>query len=407
MDLSRIELILKEQKTPFYVFFIDEFRKNYQELQAAYEGIYNRFQIAYSFKTNYMPAACKAVFKLNGYAEVVSDHEYAMAKRCGFTPERIIVNGPGKWFGLEEMLRDGAIVMLDNIFELDRALEISASLNTKPRIGFRLNFDIGTGKQSRFGFDTDKEETALAVDRARESKKLEICALHFHLGGSRSLDAWKNRAEKMIDYSERLLEKQERKIIDLGSGMFGHLHPDFAAQFHQIIPSFSDYADLVAGAFAEKYAGLPPEECPLLVVEPGSTLIADTMAYVTGVIAKKTIRGRAIAMVDGSVHQLGDLGKKKRLPIHVIRGSGNDDGIVGADISGFTCLEDDVLYRELPQMLRVGDSLVFENAGAYTNVMKPPFIRGGCKILSCTEQGEVSIIKRDETVEDLLSTYEV
>ena len=54
-----------------------------------------------------------------------------------------------------------------------------------------------------------------------------------------------------------------------------------------------------------------------------------------------------------------------------------------------------------------GDTLVFENAGAYTNVMKPPFIRGGSKIISCTNDGAATLVKRDETADDLLSTYEV
>ena len=131
------------------------------------------------------------------------------------------------------------------------------------------------------------------------------------------------------------------------------------------------------------------------------------MVYATGVIAGKIVRGRSIAIVDGSVHQLGELGKKKQLPVHVISAQAEGPTFCHADVSGFTCLEDDLLCRELDQPLRVGDVLVFENAGAYTNVMKPPFIRGGCKIFSCTDKGKAVLVKHDETAEDLLSTYEV
>ena len=399
--------LAKEYSTPFYAFFPDDFTANYQELTEEYEAVYRPFSIAYSFKTNYMPAAVCRVLELGGYAEVVSDHEYAIARKVGFSPERILVNGPGKWHGMEEMISDGAILMLDNSFELDRAMRIAGEKQKTVKIGFRLNFEIGTNKQSRFGFDADNPETESEIRRAREFPLFQIIGLHFHLGGSRSLEAWKTRAEKMTAYADRFLREEERQIIDLGSGMFGHLHPDFAVQFHQQIPGFREYASAVAGVFREKYGSLPAEKRPKLIVEPGATIIANTMVYATGVIATKTVRGRNIAMVDGSVHQLGELGKKKQLPVHVVHGQGVGKALSSADISGYTCLEDDILFRGLPEPVKVGDVLVFENAGAYTNVMKPPFIRGGCKILSCTEKGETTLVKRDETADDLLSTYEV
>lgn len=407
MKPETVGTLLRTYDTPFYVFYPDRFTADYRELAQAYEAVYKPFSIAYSFKTNYMPAALRCVRTLGGRAEVVSDHEYAIAKKVGFAPERIIVNGPGKWHGMEEMIADGAVLMLDNVYELERALLLTEKLGRTATVGFRLNFEIGTNKASRFGFDADDPETARVVERARASARLHIVGLHFHLGGSRSLEAWTNRAEKLTGYADTLLRDGERQILDLGSGMFGHLHPDFAAQFAQPIPSFSEYAAAVAGVFAEKYGALPPEKRPELIVEPGATVIADTMQYVTRVIAAKTVRGRAIAIVDGSVHQLGELGRKKQLPVHVLSCGADGPSLCGADVGGFTCLEDDLLCRGLEKNIRVGDTLIFENAGAYTNVMKPPFIRAGCKILCLTEDGAVSLAKRDETAEDMLSAYEV
>ena len=52
-----------------------------------------------------------------------------------------------------------------------------------------------------------------------------------------------------------------------------------------------------------------------------------------------------------------------------------------------------------------GDLLWFQNAGAYTNVMKPPFIQVGCKIVSCRNDGTMSLVKREETTEDILASY--
>ena len=197
MTPENIDRIAKKFGTPLYAFYVDEFISNYKELRDAYTEIYDNFEIAYSYKTNYMPACCKEVLKLGGYSEVVSDMEYHMAKRYGFEPSKIIVNGPGKWNGIEEMAADGAVIMVDNKYELDRVIAAAEGLDKDVTIGFRLNIDIGTKKNSRFGFDVLSPETNIAIERARDSKNVKIIGIHFHLGGSRSIDAWKARAEKM------------------------------------------------------------------------------------------------------------------------------------------------------------------------------------------------------------------
>ena len=66
----------------------------------------------------------------------------SMAKKYGFSPDNIIVNGPGKMGGLPEMLQDGALVMLDNEEELELAIRTSENMEQPGNIGFRLNFEI-------------------------------------------------------------------------------------------------------------------------------------------------------------------------------------------------------------------------------------------------------------------------
>ncbi|MCR4621560.1 MAG: hypothetical protein K5663_05700 [Clostridiales bacterium] len=405
MNINIVKEIVERYGTPLYVFFEEEFKRNLLELEASYKKIYPTFQIAYSFKTNYMPAACKIALGLNEYAEVVSDLEYNMAKEYGFSPDHIIVNGPGKWNGLREMLDDGSIVMLDNAYEARAALEIANTLDHKVNVGFRLNFPIGTGKESRFGFDVDDRATVNLINYMRNCEKIRIVGLHFHLGGSRGLDAWRQRAVKIIKYADALLKDNEKKILDLGSGMFGHMNPKLAAQFNQELFTFDEYAEVVAGEFNRHFSHLPIEERPKLIVEPGSTVIANTMIYATRIIAEKTIRNRKILIVDGSVHQLGELGKKKQLPVHVIKETTQDAKESYAEVTGYTCLEDDILFRNLKSNALVGDCLIFENAGAYTNVMKPPFIQVGCGIVSFGKDGLIRIDKRQETVNDILSSY--
>ncbi len=405
MNMSQIRDICQTWPTPLYVYDSGEFAENFNRLTAAYRRYYPSFRIAYSFKTNYTPAICRQVLALGGLAEVVSGMEYRHAKKIGFSPEQIIVNGPAKWGELPVMLAEGALVMLDNMEELNRAMECAPKLNKPARIGFRLNFPIAGGKNSRFGFDVEAPQTAQAIATARKTPNLRIEGIHFHLSGARSLEAWKLRAERMIGYGEKLLLPHERKIIDLGSGMFGNMEPSFAQQFGQTIPTFEDYGAGVAGIFARHYAAVPEAQRPTLVVEPGTTLVANTLSYLTRVLSVKTIRGRNIAMVDGSAHQAGELSKKKRLPMSVIPGEEQSERLSPIEITGYTCLEDDILYPDCAQPVGKGDIIHIRNVGSYSNVLAPPFIQEGCGMVELDQEGNTRLIKRPQTAEELFSTY--
>ena len=48
----------KELKTPYYIFYADEFILNYKNLKESMQAVYEDYQIAYSFKTNYTPVVC-------------------------------------------------------------------------------------------------------------------------------------------------------------------------------------------------------------------------------------------------------------------------------------------------------------------------------------------------------------
>lgn len=53
----------------------------------------------------------------------------------------------------------------------------------------------------------------------------------------------------------------------------------------------------------------------------------------------------------------------------------------------------------------MGDVLCFGNAGAYTNVLKPPFIQAGCGIVAIGEDIGARLVKRTEKTEDFLASY--
>ena len=80
-------------------------------------------------------------------------------------------------------------------------------------IGFRLNYLLSNGKRSRFGFEAEAKETRKAIQLARNSKNIKIVGLHFHLGGSRTIEHWKDRAEQIVYWADELLKEEDGKIL--------------------------------------------------------------------------------------------------------------------------------------------------------------------------------------------------
>src|SRR5947209_14783520 len=55
---------------------------------------YQRLGVGYSVKTNPRPEYLREALRCEFYAETISGGEIDQALHCGFTPERIIYNGP-------------------------------------------------------------------------------------------------------------------------------------------------------------------------------------------------------------------------------------------------------------------------------------------------------------------------
>jgi len=394
--------LAQEYGSSFYLLNSMQFRLNYAELTEAFRAIYPRFQIAYSYKTNYIPALCKIVDEQGGYAEVVSEMEMEIALRCGVQPERIIWNGPVKNARKTEwLLANGGTVHADSLDELKTILAISKiHPDCTMNIGLRCNFDVGDGVISRFGIDTESEDFAQVIQLIKDNPALRLHNLHCHFA-KRQVEYWPARAKGMLAIADRVSAALGYlpKRIDLGGGIFGKMPDSLKAQFSANIPAYQAYAEAAAVPFAEHFKGVdnPPE----LLVEPGTALAGDSMKYVTRVAGIKQVRGKAFATLTGSQKNISMTGVNP--PIEVYH-TGDGPMYHDLDMVGYTCIESDVLYRHYDGSLAVGDFVVFENCGSYSIVMKPPFILPNVPVVDICS-GDVRLIKRAETFEDVFGTY--
>ena len=402
-DKQTISRLLSEFGNPLYVFRENDFIENYNAFDHAMKAKYDKYQLSYSYKTNYAPYIARLVKKLGGYAEVVSDMEYYVAKKIGYEDKQIIYNGPIKGeLGYRMMFNEG-ILNVDNLEELKYVCSMAEKeKDTDISIGLRLNMDIGQSFVSRFGIDADSDDLKKAISMVDNCNNLYIQGLHCHIGQSRSTESWRNRAQRMVDVVDKHFKEAKLKYIDLGSGMFARMEKSIADQFGDNIPSYDEYADAVGSVFSAYYRGFSYEDKPVLFTEPGTTLINSYVDFIATVSSIKHIKGKTFVVLNCSKHNLGEVCTLKKLPIEIIRNGVDIERINSADFVGYTCLEHDVMYKGYNGDLGVGDYVVFGNAGGYSNVSKPPFISPNCAMVS--ENG--NLIKKAEEFEDVLGTYQ-
>lgn len=398
-------LFLKEYGSPLYVFNDAGFIENYKHLCKAMRAEYENYIPGYSYKTNYTPHICKMVKSLGGYAEVVSDMELEVALRIGYPHSLIIYNGPCKGAMMEEHILQGGISNIDNKAEVDRVVALAKQHPDKNiKIGIRINTDIGAGFVSRFGLEIGSKDMDDAMTILNSQPNIRVVGLHMHVSRARYIEAWQKRIDNILTAADKYIDDVP-EYIDLGSGMFADMEEYLKEQFTIKVPTYEEYAKVVAGTMSEHYKN--DEKKPILFTEPGTTVVSRYLSILTTVTGVKTIKGNNYAMVDADYHNTGETSRMMKLPFtHYACGYGELSG-KEPDIMGFTCLEQDCIYKKFPEQVRVGDVLEFRNIGGYSVVYKPPFIQPCCAMIAINCNGKVELIKAKETFDDIFHTYKI
>lgn len=355
---------------PHYLFDRDGFRKNIDELRAAFLSRYGNFALAYSFKTNYLKAACETVKERGCFAEVVSPFEYQYARKLGFENSDIVYNGVIPSDTKFAVLTAGGMVNIDSLAEYERMETMAHQSGVPISIGIRLNLDV-SWSESRFGISPEGTDFLHIMERIARDNIVSFGGFHSHVHGGRDVRRWVERAEVLIGLAKRY----DARYIDLGGGIWGKMPEELQAQFISRPNTYQEYGEAVGSLFAKSF----PDESVRLIMEPGIGLVGSTMECVSHVVAIKEIMDKQYVQLDidgaATAFDFNCDANGIRKPLHIIRiGTGQPVALVNADLVGTTCTEIDVLVRDYCGELAVGDTIVFENIGAYSLVTSRQFI---------------------------------
>ncbi|RHU44984.1 alanine racemase [Clostridium sp. TF11-13AC] len=398
IDKKMISTLRANYGDAFYILDSRQFQNNFLELKSEFASIYPNFNIAYSYKTNYIPKLCKIVNELGGYAETVSEMEVELALKCGVTPDRIIWNGPIKErTKLAEFLLQGVTVNIDSLEEAEDIRRIAKETEKKLNVGIRCNYDVGDGVCSRFGFDINSRDFNQVLDMLTHTNNLHFMNFQCHFA-KRQLEYWPARAKGMIQLLDKVGIIPDR--IDIGGGIFGKMPEELKQQIATKIPNYKEYAIAVATIFQEYFKD--KDKLPELLVEPGTAIVGDCMKFVGTVKTIKDVRGKKIASILGSQKNISMSGVNP--PIEIVHMGETEKKYEKLDMVGYTCIEGDVIYKDYSGKLALGDAVIISNCGSYSLVMKPPFILPNFPVLDICGN-EVEVIKRKETFEDIFHTF--
>lgn len=368
METSKLDMNTPPS-TPAFILNEMEVVKNINGFKSALNTRFPKNIVGYSVKTNSLPYVLRIARNHGCYAEVVSYHEYRLALTMGFSPERIIYNGPLKSKEtFLEAIEKGAVVNIENWREICWLKDLPQE--KKYSVGIRINVNISAvspedetcpDDDSRFGFSYESGELEEAIDMINQMGNVRLAGIHSHREPkTRSVRFY----SRVIEYVQDIILKfgLQLNYWDLGGGFFGMMPGK---------PSYQEYVEAFHNILSSKLRKL------CFIVEPGNAIVASGFDYVMEVIDVKEHDDKIYVCTDGTRNDVDPFFHKSDYFKDIIyknlqRNIADKTQIV----SGLSCLEYDRLFQ-LPvgsKRLEPGDRIIFHRVGAYTMTLSPLFI---------------------------------
>lgn len=176
---------------------------------------------------------------------------------------------------------------------------------------------------------------------------------------------------------------------------------------------------------------------PLVIVEPGTSSVANAFTYVTRVLAVKRVGRRRVVMVDGSLLDTSPNSRRVDFPVSMLRSvgdpldeAGRTDGSGGTgqavrtrpgaaptgdadprheslaaegfDVAWSNLIEAEYMALDVAGPVSEGDCLVFANVGAYSISMGTEFLRPRVAVVQ-NREGDWRAVRQAGTPREVFS----
>ena len=395
-----LETLAKRFGTPLYVYSADQIVERLGLFQRALAD--REHLVCYAVKANSALAILKLLAGRGAGFDIVSGGE--LERVLVAAPEahdRVVFSGVGKTaWEIDLALKVGILEFnVESEAELELLAARAAKLKRKARFALRVNPDvfadthpyISTGlREHKFGVDI--RQAARIYKGVVGNRWLEAHGVSVHIGSQiRSADpfgAAMERVSKLVGQLRR--EGIELKSIDAGGG----LGIDYHGGAFDAAAKVAEYAAAVE-------SGLGGFEGRLLV-EPGRFLVAQAGALVARVLQVKRNGKKTFVITDAAMNDLirPALYQAHHEIVPVRPRAGRARAV---DVVGPVCETGDFFARDRKLApLELGDLVALLDAGAYGMAQSSNYNTRMRPAEALVESGKARLIRRRETIADLL-----
>jgi len=392
--------------TPLYIYdraSLDFSAKSYTDALSAYYPAPSH--ITYAGKA----FLCKAIARWTQGRDFIVDctgqGEIGIAVAAGVPREHILVHGVNKSIeDLKSAIEHAGTIVIDNLTELKRVTSLKSQVEGQTSLWLRLLPGVAvsthhahtqTGQHdSKFGMT--REEILEAANYCKEND-LPLKGIHFHQGSNF------RDPEPLIPAIDMALDL----AIEIGFNGEWHFCPGggWGVAYHEDElpnPSIESYVRGIAESVIEGCQSRRLD-LPHLHLEPGRSLVAQAGVAIYRVGAVKRRGEKTWLLTDGG------MADNPRFALYGARYSCLPVAGVGrkrsesVSVAGPFCESGDIVIEDLSMpKVEVGELIAIPVAGAYHLSMSSNYNGARRPAVLMLEEGNVKLIVRRETTEDLL-----
>lgn len=390
-------------ETPFFLYEEKRLRENCRNLKGTFTKFFPYFQALYAVKANSNPEVLKIIISEGFEFDASSDTEVILG-------QKLKVGGmfTGNYNPASELkvAKDaGFILNLDDITMLDSLNEIGVP----ETLSFRINPGMGkssiglvfAGPNAKYGVPFEK--AAEAYKKAQEMG-VKHFGIHMMTGSNVPMedkDYFANIVRKLFDIVADIKNKTgiEIEFMNIGGGFGVPYKPEEKSLDMEVV------AKSIREVFDEKCKEHGLKE-PRLMAEPGRFIAADAGWLVSKVIVIKDSYKKFVG-IDASSNDMPRPSIYGAYHHATVMNDNKEKEVVS--IVGRICENNDQLAQDrlLPKC-EIGDVVLIHNCGGHAYAMGHNY-NGRCRHAEylLQENGELRMIRRAETFEDLYRTTDL
>lgn len=384
---------VKEYSTPLYVYDEERIHFQYSKLTHAFRK--SDVKIFYACKALSNINILNILQKLGSGIDCVSLNEVQFALKAGFEPHNIIFT-PNS-VSIDDYKEAASLhvnINIDNLEILQQFGNLYGNtypvvVRINPHIMAGGNIKISTGHiDSKFGISVNQVNEILAI---KQQTGIAIKGLHLHTGSEiKDVAVFISGLQLMLDLSKQF---DGLTVIDLGGGFKVPYKPDEkGANVEELGAKLAEMLEQFQASHNKTFQ---------IWFEPGKFLVSEAGYFLTKANVIKENPTRSFVGVDSGFNHL--IRPMFYDAYHIITNISHTKGpLKKYNVVGNICETDTFAWdRELHEV-NPGDILMFNNAGAYGFEMSSRFNSRTRPAEVLVNKGELKLIRRRETLDDLL-----